>query len=172
MCLMDMKFLKITFFIIVLPLIISATSHKFYVSTTNVEYVKEKQVVQVITKIFIEDVEQALQARYNPSISLDSPKEKASDEEYLKKYVLQKMKISINGNPVALKYIGKEYDIDIVNMYFEVEGVSEFNSIEIENKVLFDMFPEQQNIVHLKTSESRRSLVLDKNHPKGMLNFN
>ena len=167
-----MKFLKITLLLLVVPLIMSLTIHKFYVSTTKVEFVKEKQTVQVITKIFIEDVEQALQARYSPSISLDSPKETASDIEYLKKYVFQKLKISINGNPVTFKYIGKEYDIDIVNMYFEIENISEVKTIEIENKILFDMFPEQQNIIHFKTSESRKSLVLDRDNPKGMLNFN
>ena len=150
----------------------SFTLHKFYVSTTNIEFVKEKKTIQIITKIFTEDVEQALQARYSASIHLDSKKETKEDENYLKKYVLQKLKISVNGNPVTLTYIGKEYDIDIVNMYFEVTGISELNSIEIENKILFDMFSEQQNIIHLKTSESRRSLVLDKNQPKGMLNFN
>jgi len=167
-----MKILKIAILLLTLPLVISTTTHKFYVSTTNVEFVKEKQVVQVITKIFIEDIEQALQARYSPSISLDSPKEKASDVAYLKKYVLQKMKFKINNKEVKISYIGKEYDIDIVNMYFEVENVSEVNSIEIENKVLFDMFPEQQNIIHFKTSENRKSLVLDKDNPKGVLNFN
>ncbi|MFK5982482.1 MAG: hypothetical protein QM499_06175 [Flavobacteriaceae bacterium] len=167
-----MKILKTTFLLLVFPLMISSTSHKFYVSTTNVEFVKEKQVVQIITKIFIEDVEQALQARYDPSISLDSPKEKVSDVEFLRKYVLQKMKLKINNKDVKLSYIGKEYDIDIVNMYFEIENISEVNSIEIENKVLFDMFPEQQNIIHFKTSESRKSLVLDEDNPKGVLNFN
>ncbi len=156
----------------VFPLLTASINHKFYVSTTKIEYVKEKQTLQVITKIFTEDVEQALQARYSPSIHLDSKKETESDEAYLKKYVLQKLKISVNGKPLQFNYIGKEYDIDIVNMYFEVEGISEFNSIEIENKILFDMFPEQQNIIHLKTSESRKSLVLDKDNPKGVLNFN
>lgn len=167
-----MKFLNIIFLLMVFPLMMSSTSHKFYVSTTNVEFVKEKQVVQVIAKIFVEDVEQALQARYDSSISLDGPKERASDVDYLKKYVLQKMEFKINGKEAKLNYIGKEYNIDIVNMYFEVEGISEFNSIEVENKILFDMFPKQQNIIHFKTLESRKSLVLDRDHPKGMLNFN
>ncbi|MCF6307036.1 MAG: hypothetical protein L3J09_03675 [Flavobacteriaceae bacterium] len=167
-----MKFLKAAVLLVIFPLLIATVNHKFYVSTTNIEYVKEKQTIQVISKIFIEDIEQALQARYNPTISLSSKKETEADQEYLKKYVLQKMKIIVNGKPLQLIYIGKEYDIDIVNMYFEVAGVPELNSIEIENKVLFDMFPEQQNIIHLKTSENRRSLVLDRDHPKGVLNFN
>ncbi len=167
-----MKYLKITILFLLFPLMISSSSHKFYVSTTNVEYVKEKKVLQLITKIFTDDIERALQERYNPSVSLDSKKETVVDEEFLKKYLLQKIKIKVNGSPVVLSYIGKEYDIDIANIYFEIENISELKSIEIENKVLIDMFSEQQNIIHLKTPDSRRNLILDKANPKCVLNFN
>ncbi len=167
-----MKYFKITFILFLFPLLISSSSHKFYVSTTNVEYVKEEKVIQIITKIFTEDIEQALQTRYNASISLDSNKETEVDETFLIKYLLQKIKIKVNGKSVVLNYIGKEYDIDIAKIYFEIENISELKTIEIENKVLIDMFSEQQNIIHLKTPESRRSLILDKNEPQGMLNFN
>ena len=167
-----MNILKLIILLFIFPIIISSTPHKFYVSTTNVEYVKEKKVIQIITKIFTEDIEQALQERYDPSISLDSNKEIESDAVFLRKYLFQKMKIKINGIPVTLSYIGKEYDIDITKIYLEIEDITELRSIEIENKVLIDMFSEQQNIIHLKTPESRRSLILDKNNPKGVLNFN
>ncbi len=167
-----MSILKQSILLLVIPIFLSQTSHKFYVSTTSIEYVKEKQVLQIITKIFTEDIEQALQQRYSSSISLDSNKETESDEEYLKKYLLKKIKINVNGTPVSLNYIGKEYDIDIAKIYFEIENISELNTFEIENIVLIDMFSEQQNIIHLQTSENRRSLFLDKNKPIGMLNFN
>lgn len=166
-----MKYIKIVFVLLLFPLLMSSTSHKFYVSTTNIEFVKEKKTLQIITKIFTEDVEQALQARYSPSITLDSKKETETDESYLKKYLLQKIKIEVNGVPVIPTYLGKEYDIDIAKIYLEIENVSELKSIEIENKVLIDMFSEQQNIIHLTTPDSRRSLILDKSNPKGVLNF-
>lgn len=169
---MNMKFLKIAIVLLLFPLILSAVSHKFYVSTTNVEYVKEKQAIQIISKMFVEDLEMVLQERYSPSVVLDPNKETEVDVNYLKKYVLQKLKIKINDKPVKLNYIGKEYDIDIVNMYFEIENISELKSIEIENKILFEMFPEQQNIIHLITPDSKKNLILDKNHPNGLLNFN
>ena len=166
-----MKQIKIIFFLLCFPLLICSTSHKFYVSTTNIEYVKEKESVQIITKIFTEDLEQALQARYSESISLDSKKEGEIDVNYLKKYLQQKIKMVINGKPVTLIYIGKEYDIDIVKIYYEIENISEFKTLEIENNVLFDMFPEQQNIIHLTTTTNKRSFILDKPNPKGVLNF-
>jgi uncharacterized protein YuzE len=71
-----------------------------------------------------------------------------------------------------LDYIGKEYDTDMLVAYIEVKDVKELKTIEIENKVLMEMFPEQQNIIHLKTPESRRSLILDKDEPSGKLKFN
>ena len=166
-----MKYIKIVFALLIFPLLMSSTSHKFYVSTTNIEFVKEKNSLQIITKIFTEDIEQALQSRYSPSITLDSKKETETDESYLKKYLLQKIKIEVNGTPVIPTYLGKEYDIDIAKIYLEIENVSELNSIEIENKVLIDMFSEQQNIIHLTTPDSRRSLILEKSNPKGVLNF-
>ena len=169
---MNMKFLKIAILLFVFPLLMGSSTHKFYVSTTTIEFVKEKQTLQIITKIFTEDIERALQERYNPSISLDSEKETKTDEGFLIRYMLQKIKINANVAPVSINYIGKEYDIDITNIYFEVVGISELKSIEIENKVLIDMFPEQQNIIHLKTPNNRRSLILDKANPKGLLNFN
>lgn len=168
---MGMKYFKIAIFLLIIPILISSTAHKFYVSTTKVEFVKEKKVIQIITKIFTEDLEQVLQARYSPTVSLDSKKETEADVSLLKKYLFQKIKVKVNGATVSLNYIGKEYDIDIAKIYFEIENISELQYIEIENKVLIDMFSEQQNIIHLKISNSRRSLILDKANPKGVLNF-
>jgi len=167
-----MKYLKIVIVLTLFPLLVGTTMHKFYVSTTNVEYVKEKETIQIITKIFTDDIEQVLQERYDSSISMDSENESENVEILLKKYLFKKLKISVNSIPQEIKYIGKEYDMDITKVYFEIENISELISIEVENKVLIDMFSEQQNIIHLKTPESRRSLILDKNKPKGLLNFN
>ena len=167
-----MKFLKIAILIVVLPLMTASTAvHKFYVSTTNIEYVPKKQSIQIITKIFINDIEDVLQKRYDPSISIATTKEKEEDVAYLKRYILQKLKINVNGKPAELTYIGKEYDIDVVNAYIEITGVKELHSIEVKNEVLMDLFEEQQNIIHIKTPNIKRSFILDSDNPKDMLNF-
>ncbi len=166
-----MKFKSFFLLFLIVPLLSATPAHKFYVSITKIEYVKEKESLQIITKIFIDDIEDALQKRYDPSISLDTKKETDTDLTFLKEYILQKIQLKVNGNPVKLDYIGQEYDTDMVVAYMEVTGVKELKNIEIENKVLMDMFEEQQNIVHLKTPNSRRSLILDRQEPSGTLNF-
>lgn len=164
-----MKIFRVLLIALVFSIVTASTAHKFYVSTTKIEYVEQQQSVQIISKIFIDDLEEVLRKRYDESIVLDSKDE--SEQDFVKRYLLQKLQITINGIPATLEYIGKEYEIDLIKVYFEINDIIELNTIEIENMVLFDLFEEQQNIIHLKTGESRRSLVLNKENPKGMLNF-
>lgn len=155
-----------------LVLCTSASTHKFYVSITNIEYVQAEQSLQIITKIFIDDIEDALEKRYGTKLHFDTDSETQREGELLEAYILQKLKIFVNGSPVEMNYIGKEYDIDVVKSFIEVKGISDFSEIEVENEILFDAFDEQQNVIHVKTGDRRRSLVLEKENPKGVLNFN
>jgi hypothetical protein len=166
-----MKLLKIACFLILLPLFTSSAPHKFYVSITKIEYVAESESLQIISQIFIDDIEETLEKRYNTSVSLGTPKETEEDTALLKEYILQKLKIEVNGIPETLNYLGREYDGDMVKAYIEVMGIHHINTIEIENKILMDQYDEQQNIIHFKTQKSRKSLILDKDNPKGVLNF-
>ncbi|PKA82292.1 hypothetical protein ATE92_0420 [Ulvibacter sp. MAR_2010_11] len=166
-----MNLLRIATLLLLFTIVTAASAHKFYVSITKIEYVQEKQSVQIITKIFIDDLEDVLQQRYKPTISLATQNETAEDLAYMKQYILQKLQIEVNGKPATPKFIGSEYETDVVKVYLEITGVQNLKTLEIENYLLLDMFDEQQNIVHLKTSKSRRSLVLDKDNPKGVLNF-
>tara|TARA_B110000003_G_scaffold226839_1_gene227922 strand:+ start:7849 stop:8358 length:510 start_codon:yes stop_codon:yes gene_type:complete len=162
----------IIFCLLIFPFFAGFVAHKFYVSTTKVEYVKERKSIQIISKIFVEDLELVLQERYSSRVQLDPKKETDLDQNYVLNYILQKLKFKINEKEAQLIYIGKEYDIDILNIYFEIEDVDSLESIRIENKILIDLFPEQQNIIHFSNEKNKRNLILDKNHPTGLLNFN
>ena len=162
----------IIFCLLIFTFFTGFVAHKFYVSTTKVEYVKERKSIQIISKIFVEDLEQVLQERYSSRVQLDPKKETDLDQSYLLNYISQKLKFKINEKEAQLIYIGKEYDIDILNIYFEIEDVDSLESIRIENKILIDLFPEQQNIIHFSNEKNKRNLILDKNHPTGLLNFN
>ncbi len=167
-----MKFLKVALVLLLFQLLTASTDHKFYVSITTIDHAPKEQTLQLITKIFLDDIEDALELRYGRKFNYNSKKEKKEDGEILKEYVFQKLKIKVNGTPATFKYIGKEYDIDVVKLYVEIPNVSVLKTIEVENKVLLDMFEEQQNIIHVKNEDTRRSLILEKRNPKGLLNFN
>lgn len=166
-----MRFFTIFILALVLPVVMGATVHKFYASTTKIEYVPQEQSVQIITEIFTDDIQQALSERNLREVHLDSKKQTPADVLLLRDYVFKKLVVFVNGTKREYNYIGLQYDVDRVKLYLEIPNISSFERIEIENKILFATFEDQQNIIHIKTPDARRSLVLDKESPKGLLNF-
>ncbi len=155
-----------------LPILMAAGLHKFYVSTTTMEYVPEKQSLQIISKIFIDDLEDVLQARYDKNVVLATSKERPQDETYIKEYVTKKMKIWLDGKEVSLHYVGRQYEVDLVKVYLEVRPVEAFETLEMENTLLFDLTDEQQNVVHLKYGKTRKSMIMNPENTIGVLNLN
>lgn len=85
--------------------------------------------------------------------------------------MLSRLKININGKESVIKFIGKEYDDDVVQCYLEIEDVTNIKSFSIENSVLYDMFSEQKNIVRTHINGKNKSFILIPENDKGMLNF-
>ncbi|MCD2260295.1 DUF6702 family protein [Psychroserpens luteolus] len=165
-----MNFLKVTLLAIIFPFA-ATTAHKYYVSVTQVSYVKEKKAVQIISRIDIADLELTLQERYDESIKMTSVDEKPIVDEYVKKYLNQKIEIKINTREVAFNYIGKEYDNDIVVCYLEIENIDKITTIEMSNTVLFDAFPKQKNVVKTKINSKVNNLIFTKDDTNQYLNF-
>lgn len=157
--------------VFVVPFLAFTAIHKYYVSVTQIEYVKDQESVQIITRIFIDDFEDILQLRYDEDLLLGPQSETKKANFYIERYMKTKMRISINGQEEALKFIGKKYDNDIIICYLEIEDIKEINTFEIENHVLFDLFPEQQNIIRTKINTKNKSFILIKENDKALLNF-
>lgn len=167
-----MKSIKFLFFALLIPLFAFTTAHKFYVSVTQVEYVKEKQSVQIITRVFIDDLEELLRKRYDEDITLNVSKDETIIDTYIKKYLIAKVQIEINGNYKKFEFLGKEYEDDIVYCYLEIADVASIDSFKITNQLLFDLFEEQQNIVKTNINSKSKSFMLTPNNDSGVLNFN
>lgn len=166
-----MKTYKIILVIFLLPILLSTGLHKFYVSVTEIEYVKEKKSVQMISRIFVDDLEKAFRIRYDNNLTLSAKNESKEVNVYIERYLKDKIEVKINGKPVSFKFIGKEYDNDIVFFYLEITDIQNINSFEISNKILFDTHDEQQNIVKIKMNGENKSYILIPQNDKGLLNF-
>ena len=149
----------------------SAPKHEYYVSVTNIEYSEDEKSLQIISQIFINDFEKLLKERYDENITLDSPEESEMVDVYMGRYLADKLKINVNGKSVSFNFIGKEYKDDITYCYLEIIKVRKIKSIEVTNKVLFDVFEEQQNIVRMKMLGKNKSFLLLPDNDKCVLNF-
>jgi len=147
-------------------------NHKFYVSVTDVKYNEKEKSLQIISRIFVDDLEDLLQKRYDTSILLSKKTDDAKVFGYIKKYLEQKIEVEVDGKKYKVNYLGKEYDDDTAIAYLEVLNVPEFSSIKIQNAVLADLFPEQKNLVHVAYKGQMKSMVLADGKLEEVLNFN
>lgn len=168
-----MKGYKISLLLVLLPLFAFVGAHKFYISVTNVDYAEKDQSVQIITRIFIDDMNAVIKERYGVPAKLGSDLESAIDRDYFEKYLRTKFVVYINGETVKYDFIGKKYDTDMIICYLEIPNVPlrQLKQIGIQNEILTDMFDDQQNVVHFKINGTKKSHVLIKSNTKGMLNL-
>ena len=162
---------KLLLLIIILPLISFTAFHKYYVSVTEIEYVNEQKSVQIISRIFIDDFELLLRNRYDERLTLAIENEDDLVDYYTEKYLKEKLKITINSQTLEFNFIGKEYEEDIMLSYLEIVGVENISSIEVTNRILFELFQDQKNIVRFKINSINKSILLIKENDKGLLNF-
>ena len=166
-----MKHLKFLVIAFTLPLLLAAATHKFYVSVTEINYVKEKKSVQIVTRLFVDDLEMVLRKRFDEHLKLAKSGESKEVNDYLLRYLKDKLQIKINGTLVDYSFVGKEYDTDIVYCYLEIKNVDQIKSFEIINMLLFDGFEDQQNIVKTNINSETQSFILIPQNDKGMLKF-
>lgn len=167
-----MNLFRLFVFLFVIPLFAFTSIHKYYVSVTQINYVQEKQSLQIITRIFVDDFENLLQEQYDANIILTGNDEPKIVNTYIEDYLKEKIVIKINNQNANVKFIGKEYDGDIMRCYLEVEGVKNINSFEISNQVLFDLFEDQQNIIKTNINSKQKSMILNSKSKNMVLKFN
>lgn len=118
----------------------------------------------------MDDMENALKQNYDMSLSIDASDTSVLDA-YINKYITEKINIEINGEKTDFNFIGKETDLDIMKVYLEIENVENIRSFQITNKVLFELFEEQQNMVKLKMNNLHKSYLLNRQKQHAVLNF-
>lgn len=143
----------------------SFTSHKYYLSLTQIKFKEKAKAVQIITSVFMDDIELALNKDYNIDLQLTTKKELENNDIYFEKYLKSKLSFKVNDIAANFNYIGKEYEGDLVYFYLEIENINQVKSIDIDNKILIKHFPEQQNLIKSKVGSKNKSILLTKeNH--------
>lgn len=162
--------IKKTYLLLFLIPLFSFTTHKYYLSLTQINHKKETKSLQIITNVFMDDIELELNKIYDIDLQLTTKKELKNNDAYFEKYLKDKLSFTVDGEQKSFKYIGKEYEDDLVLFYIEIEAIENVSSIKVTNKILIQNFPDQQNLIKTKVGKKNRSIILTKDQTTGTLN--
>ncbi|KAF2335334.1 DUF6702 family protein [Flavobacterium ginsenosidimutans] len=148
------------------------TFHKFYVGVFQVNYAAEKKMLQITSRIFIDDLNNAMEKKYHKKAFVGTSKETPADVELLKKYLSEHFLIKVNGQSKAITFLSKEVEAgDVLVCYSRIKDIDKFKTLEISNTILVDWNAEQQNITHISAFDTKRSVLFTESSRKELLKY-
>ena len=159
-------------FLLILMLFVSFTSmgiHKFYMAIYQIDYVPQKKRIQITSRIFVDDLNAAIEKKYHVKTNLGTAQESAQDELNLKKYLAEKFFLKVNGVVKPMTFLSKEVEANVLICYFRIPDVSKISNLEIENSALTEWNSEQQNIIQANITGEKQSVILTSDNFKRVL---
>ncbi|MBP8157870.1 MAG: hypothetical protein KAX93_05790, partial [Flavobacterium sp.] len=113
----------------------SMTAHRFYVAIYQIDFVPNKKRVEITTRIFIDDLNDAVTKAYKKSTNIGSAKETLEDIDLLKKYLTENFKLTVNGKPKAYTYMSREVESNVVICYLSIREITKVSSLQVDNTI-------------------------------------
>ena len=152
--------------------VLSLLLHPMHVSVTEIEFDEKDKRLEIMMRVFIDDLEVSLRNRLNkPELDLLSPKEAANLDPMIKEYLNKNFKITLDGKPQSALYLGHERDGEAFIFYIEVSKIKKFRTIEVENAVITETHEDQNNLVNITVKDVVRSLRLTRSNASVIVTF-
>lgn len=147
----------------------SISAHRFYVAIYQIDFVPQKKRLEITTRIFMDDLNEAINNSYKKSSNIGTEKETPEDIALLKKYLNEHFKLTVNGKPKAYTYLSREVESNVVICYLSIKEIGKVSSLQVENSILVEIHSDQQNIVQYNNNGKKQNLLLSSAITKGML---
>ena len=156
-------------FLVLIVGLSSMVPHKFYTSIYQINYAPQKKMIQITSRIFIDDLNDAIEKRYHSKSYVGTDNETLKDVEAMQKYLAEKFSLKVNGVLKPMDFRSKEVEANVLICYFRISEISKITKLEIINSALMELNSDQQNIIQANISGEKQSLLLTSENFKGML---
>lgn len=138
------------------------TVHDFHVSRTRIEYGAEQSEWQITLHLFIDDLELALEEKGSPKLYLGTKRESAEADQYIQSYLEQYVKLFTNDEVLEWQWLGKEVSEDLTAfwIYLYVPEADAKAPLRVRNKIFFDLYDDQQNMIQVADGSGRTKSYL------------
>jgi hypothetical protein len=133
------------------------SKHPFYVSVTEFNLNAGEKLLEITSKVFLDDLEKALKKQYNKPVELMNAAATKLTQEMISDYFKKRLLLKLEGKPVSLEFIGYEPEGASLWVYFQVSNITAVKKIAVTNTLLYEMYPAQISIMHAQVGNSKKS---------------
>ncbi|MEJ0057811.1 MAG: DUF6702 family protein [Bacteroidota bacterium] len=146
--------------------------HPIHVSVTEAEYNEKTKSLQIISRIFIDDLELSIQKQVSQeSLDILEPRNGKTTDQLLGDYLNEHLKIKMDGKPAKINYLAHEVEDLAIICYLEIENVKKLKTLEVTNTVIQETHADQSNIVHITYKGPVKSYRLTSEKPTETFKF-
>ncbi len=132
-------------------------AHKFHAGLTQLEYNEETRALEIVLRLFADDLENILSTRSGKAVRLDRDPDIESKAHA---YIRERFRIKDRtGKILVPRWVGMEYEVDTVWLYLELALPDGPQGLELRNRVFFDLFRDQVNTVNIKHGKHKKTLI-------------
>ncbi len=150
----------------------SGAKHPLHVSTTEINFNAKDKSLEISCRIFTDDFETILAKQFKGKIDLSKPTMHKAMDVLVKKYLDLHLQYKVNGKNVTANYVGFEQDNEATNVYLEIDNVASLQSLGLSDSILYDLFDDQLNLVHVEKGGLRKSAKVNYPTKDLMIVFN
>jgi len=143
--------------------------HPFHVSVIEINHNPSDKNLEISCKIFTDDFEKVLIQNYKTKVDLINPPDRKAIDKLIFDYINTHLSIKTDGKPAILTYVGFERENDAIFAYVQADNIPSVKNIDIGNRIMYDFFDDQTNLMHVVVGGSRKSTKLE--YPSKEANF-
>lgn len=134
-------------------------AHKYHASLTQVEWNQQSNSLEVVVRVFADDLELAVSHATNQTWRLDHKREKP-----MWAYLQNKLVFKRGEKPLVVSPVGMENDVHQVWLYLEIPASGPPSELVLHNRLFIELYNDQVNTVNVTVRGETVSKVFDLNH--------
>jgi hypothetical protein len=146
--------------------------HPMHVSVTEIEFDEKDKALEIMMRVFVDDLELSLRNKLkDQNLDLLQPKNGLTVDQMVGEYLKPNFRISLDGKPQSVVYLGHEQEGDAFIFYIEVSKVKKFKTIQVQNSIITEIHDDQNNLINVTVKDLVRSLRLTRSNPADQITF-
>lgn len=142
---------------------IAHSDHDIHLSLCELRFNEATGSFEVSIRIFIDDLEAAIEKEGMKGLGIGTPKEIASADEYIAAYLDEHFSIAVDDVKLKGSFLGKEMTEDLLAVWCYVEYPkvkAGAHKCILFNNILFEVYDDQRNIMDIRMNKSHKDYTI------------